>query len=215
MGHLYLVRHGQATSSAKTEAEYDKLSDLGHRQAALLGDWMRPHEPPFDLTISGTMRRHRETADGMGFAPNRQDDRLNELSYFALVRDMQATHGLTPPVSSDDFATHMPKTLAAWEQASITGDEPFATFESRIIAALADAAKPGKRVLCVTSGGVIAMVMRAALGLSTDQMARVMLPIYNSSLHKFHIRPEGMALMSFNTIPHLDPQNLADHRTHF
>jgi len=85
----------------------------------------------------------------------------------------------------------------------------------RILTALTEAAKPGKRVLCVTSGGVIAMVMRAALGLSTEHMARVMLPVYNSSLHKFHIRPEGRALMSFNTIPHLDPPELADHRTHY
>ncbi|MGJ8625288.1 MAG: histidine phosphatase family protein, partial [Yoonia sp.] len=104
--------------------------------------------------------------------------------------------------------------LAAWEQATIDGAEPFATFESRISDALSEAAKPGKRVLCVTSGGVISMVMRGALGLSTDQMARVLLPIYNSSLHRFRIRPEGTSLMAFNTIPHLDPPNLADHRTH-
>lgn len=215
MGQLYLVRHGQANSSAKTEEEYDRLSDLGHRQAALLGNWMRTHEAPFDLTLSGTMQRHVETATGMGHPPERQDARLNELGYFALVRDMQANHGLKPPVSAEDFAAHMPKTMTAWEQETITGDEPFATFETRILTALAEAAKPGKRVLCVTSGGVIAMVMRATLGLNTDQMARVMLPVYNSSLHKFHIRPDGMALMSFNTIPHLDPPSLADHRTHY
>jgi broad specificity phosphatase PhoE len=81
------------------------------------------------------------------------------------------------------------------------------------LSALAEAAKPGKRVLCVTSGGVISMVMRGALGLSTDQMAHVLLPIYNSSLHKFRVRPEGTFLMAFNGIPHLDPPTLADHRT--
>ena len=215
MGQLYLVRHGQANSSATSEADYDRLSDLGHRQAELLGEWMRAHEDPFDLTFSGTMRRHRETAQGMGYPPNKQDERLNELAYFALVRDMQAKHGIEPPVNSEDFANHMPKTLVAWEQATIDGDEPFATFETRILTALAEAAKPGKRVLCVTSGGVIAMVMRATLGLSAEHMARVMLPVYNSSLHKFHIRPEGRALMSFNAIPHLDPPELADLRTHY
>lgn len=214
MGELYLVRHGQANSGATSEEEYDRLSDLGHRQAALLGDWMRTHEAPFDLTLSGTMRRHLETANGMGYTPDKQDDRLNEMHYFALARDMQVNHGIAPPVGPDDFAVHMPQTLAAWEQATIDGAEPFATFETRILSALSEAAKPGKRVLCVTSGGVISMVMRGALGLSTDQMAHVLLPIYNSSLHKFRIRPEGTFLMAFNGIPHLDPPHLADHRTH-
>ncbi|MCF2870818.1 histidine phosphatase family protein [Octadecabacter sp. G9-8] len=214
MGELYLVRHGQANPGAKTEEDYDRLSDLGHAQAALLGTWMRDHEAPFDLTLAGTLRRHRETAEGMGYTPDTFDERLNEMEYFALVRDMEAFHNVAPPASPEDFATHMPQTLAAWEQATINGSEPFATFETRIHSALSEAAKPGKRVLCVTSGGVISMVMRGALGLSTDQMAHVLLPIYNSSLHKFRIRPDGTFLMAFNAVPHLDPPHLADHRTH-
>lgn len=215
MGELYLVRHGQANTGATTEEEYDRLSELGHKQAGMLGDWMRDHEAPFDLTLSGDMRRHRETANGMGYPADREDNRLNEMHYFALVRDMQVNHGIAPPEGPDDFATHMPQTLNAWEQATIDGAEPFATFEARILAALAEAAKPGKRVLCVTSGGVIAMVMRSALGLSTTQMAHVLLPVYNSSLHKFRIRQEGIFLTAFNAIPHLDRPELADHRTHY
>jgi len=214
MGELYLVRHGQANTGAETEEDYDRLSDLGHVQSKLLGDWMRAHEAPFDQVVAGAMRRHRETAQGMGYTPERFDERLNEMEYFALVRDMEIHHDVAPPASQEDFANHIPQTLAAWEQATIDGSEPFATFESRITAALAEAAKPGKRVLCVTSGGVISMVMRRTLGLSTDQMAHILLPIYNSSLHKFRIRPEGTFLTAFNAIPHLDPPNLADHRTH-
>lgn len=215
MGELYLVRHGQANSGATSEAEYDRLSDLGHKQAEMLGAWMQDHEAPFDQVVAGTMRRHRETAVGMGYAPDHYDDRLNEMEYFALARDMQAHHGVAPPVTSEDFATHMPQTLSAWEQATIRGAEPFATFESRILDALSEATKPGKRVLCVTSGGVISMVMRTALGLDAHQMAHVLLPIFNSSMHKFRIRPEGTFLTAFNAIPHLDPPHLADHRTHF
>jgi len=210
-----LVRHGQANTGAQSEEDYDRLSDLGHRQAALLGDWMRTHEAPFDLVIAGAMRRHDETARGMGYPPDTYDDRLNEMEYFALARDMETTHGIAPPTEAGDFITHMPQTLSAWEQATISGIEPFTTFESRILSALSEAAKPGKRVLCVTSGGVISMVMRGALGLTTEQMAHVLLPIYNSSLHRFRIRPEGTFLTAFNGIPHLDPPHLADHRTHF
>jgi len=56
--------------------------------------------------------------------------------------------------------------------------------------------------------------MRRALSLGTEQMAHVLLPIYNSSLHKFRIHPQGTFLTAFNAIPHLDPPDLADHRTH-
>jgi len=214
MGELFLIRHGQANTGATSEEDYDRLSELGHRQAGLLGDWMRAHEDPFDLVLSGTMRRHKETAAGMGYTPDLFDDRLNEMNYFALVRDIEVTHGVVPPEGPDDFALHIPQTLRAWEQATINGAEPFALFESRISDALAEAAKPGKRVLCVTSGGVISMVMRQALGLSTDQMAHVLLPIYNSSLHRFRIRPEGTFLSAFNAIPHLDAPNMINARTH-
>ncbi len=213
MGELFLIRHGQANSGATSEHDYDRLSALGHEQARLLGDWMRAYEDPFDLVLSGTMRRHRETAQGMGYTPDLFDNRLNEMDYFALVRDIEVTHGVTPPEGPDDFALHIPQTLRAWEQATITGAEPFARFESRITEAVAEAAKPGKRVLCVTSGGVISMIMRQALGLSTDQMAHVLMPIYNSSLHRFRIRPEGTFLTAFNAIPHLESPDLASART--
>ena len=67
MGEITLVRHGQANSSATTEEDYDRLSELGHQQAEWLGEWMQGHEKPFDHVLSGTLRRHRETVAGMGF----------------------------------------------------------------------------------------------------------------------------------------------------
>ena len=36
MGNLYLVRHGQASFGA---ADYDNLSELGHRQSVRLGEY--------------------------------------------------------------------------------------------------------------------------------------------------------------------------------
>ena len=214
MGELYLVRHGQANSGAKTEEDYDRLSPLGHQQAAHLGDWLRSHEAPFDHILSGTMRRHIETATSMGFAPQTQDSRLNEMDYFALARDMEANQGLPQPTTQQDFAAHIPQTLQAWHDAKITGTEPFAAFETRIQSALKQAARPGKRLLCITSGGVISMAMRHALGLGPVQTAHVLLPIFNSSLHRFRVLPEGIFLSSFNTTPHLDAPNRTDQKTH-
>ncbi|HCJ01221.1 MAG TPA: histidine phosphatase family protein, partial [Sulfitobacter sp.] len=44
MSHITLIRHGQANSQAKDEISYDKLSPLGHEQAAWLGDHLRQSE---------------------------------------------------------------------------------------------------------------------------------------------------------------------------
>ena len=57
MGTLYLVRHGQASFGA---ADYDRLSDLGHRQCAQLGAWMEARGLRFEGVLRGSLRRHRE-----------------------------------------------------------------------------------------------------------------------------------------------------------
>ncbi len=41
MSHITPIRHGQANTGARTEADYDRLSPLGHQQAAWLGDHLR------------------------------------------------------------------------------------------------------------------------------------------------------------------------------
>ncbi|MEJ6392575.1 histidine phosphatase family protein [Gymnodinialimonas sp. 2305UL16-5] len=213
MGELILVRHGQANSGAQTEEEYDRLSALGHTQAGWLGEWFRANEADFDVTYSGTMRRHRETASGMGLNGVTEDARLNELDYFALARDIEITHGVPQPASEQDFAHHVPQTFRAWHAQEINGSEAFAAFEARIATVLAEAATPGRRVVCVTSGGVIAMSMRIALGLDADRLAQVLLPIYNSSIHRFRVVPEGTFLTSFNAIPHLQASDRETCRT--
>ena len=50
MSHITLIRHGQANSAAKDEPSYDRLSDLGHQQAAWLGHYLRDtasHHPAY------------------------------------------------------------------------------------------------------------------------------------------------------------------------
>jgi len=94
MGEIILVRHGQANSAADNEDDYDKLSDLGHQQAKWLGEWMRTHEAPFDTVMSGTLRRQRETLDGLGYPDAPRDARLNEIAYYDLTDEMETATGL-------------------------------------------------------------------------------------------------------------------------
>lgn len=213
MGEILLVRHGQANSHATNEAEYDRLSDLGHDQAKWLGAWMQDHGYSFDHVVSGTLRRHRETVAGMGYEAD-EDARLNELDYFRLTDDLLRITG-EPVPSGEEFADHMPKVFAAWKRAEIEGAEPYQAFETRVAALLADAAVPGRKVLCVTSGGVIGMMLRHLLDLDLVKMSRVMLPIWNTSMHRLQVRERETILAGFNAIPHLDRPERADARTYF
>ena len=213
MGDIILVRHGQANSYATNEADYDRLSDLGKTQAEWLGEWLRLHEYAFDHVVSGTLRRHRQTVAGMGFEAD-EDARLNELDYYTLSHALHRATG-EPLPTGDGFADHMPTVFAAWREAEIEGAEPYQAFEDRVAALLSDAARPGRRVLCVTSGGVIGMVLRHLLDLDILKMSRVMLPIWNTSVHRLHVRDTETILAGFNAIPHLELPDRAHARTYY
>ena len=212
MGEVILVRHGQANSYATNEEDYDLLSDLGHQQAEWLGAWMRDHGMVFDRIVSGDLRRHRETVASMGYDAE-EDARLNELAYHTLTEELHRVKGAPMP-TGEDFADHMPKVFAAWAKAEIDGTEPYHAFEARVAALLEDAAEPGRRVLCVTSGGVIGMVLRHLLDLDLIKMSRVMLPIWNTSLHRLHVGARETILAGFNAIPHLEAPDRHHAHTH-
>jgi broad specificity phosphatase PhoE len=212
MGEIILVRHGQANSAATTEEDYDRLSPLGWDQTKRLGDWMRAHAYEFDHILSGTLRRHRESAESMGVVPE-EDARLNEIDYYRLSHSLKDRKG-EPLPTHDTFVDHMPKVFAAWKEAEIEGNETYEAFEERIATLLAEAAIPGRRVLCVTSGGVIGMVIRQILELDLMKLSQVMLPIWNSSIHRLHVRSGETMLAGYNAIPHLEGPDLAEARTH-
>ena len=203
MGEIVFVRHGQANSAATTEEDYDRLSELGHEQAKWLGHWMSQHEKPFDVAMSGSLLRQRQTLAGMGFADTEVDPRLNEIAYYDLSDEMKSVFGLEK-VSPDEFVTHFPKTLEAWKSGEIKGQETWQEFQDRVTAVLALAQQPGKRVLCVSSGGVIATVVAQLLDLPIPQMARIALPILNTSVHRVLVTDHGPMLATFNSAPHLD-----------
>ena len=214
VGEITLVRHGQANTTATNEDDYDRLSDLGHQQAAWLGAYLRAHEPPFDRVLMGTLRRHHQTATAMGdVGPVADvDDRLNEMDYFNLGRALQDRHGVPLP-GPGEFAAHAPQVMEAWHRAEIMGNESFAAFETRVTDVLQEAAQPGARVLCVTSGGVIGMVLRSLLNLDARRLAHVLTPIFNSSVHRVQVTPGGTILSGFNATPHLDTPDRTHART--
>lgn len=216
MGQITLVRHGQANSAADNEEDYDRLSDLGARQSSILGDYLRAHEASFDVVLRGTLNRHEGTALAMGdlgAAPD-IDPRLDEMDYMTLGRVLEEDHGVPRP-GPGGFAEHFVKVLTAWKEAQIMGRESYDSFETRVSGVLEAATQPGRRVLCVTSGGVIAMMLRHLLRLDIPAMSRVCVGIYNTSVHRIEVTPHGSMLWGFNDIAHLADPKLAELRTHY
>ncbi|WP_137702659.1 histidine phosphatase family protein [Marimonas lutisalis] len=218
MPHITLVRHGQANSQARDETGYDKLSDLGHQQARWLGEHFQTTGERFSRVYAGTLRRQIETARSMGaeaHAPLVTDPRLNELSYFTMARLMQEQHGLPLPTTRKGYVTHLPQVFGAWERDEIAdAPESYADFTARIDTLIDEIAASHGRALLVTSGGVIATIVRRILGLDVQAWAHIALTIMNSSVHRLHVLHGYPTLAHFNAIPHLEHRERQYAQTH-
>jgi broad specificity phosphatase PhoE len=98
MAELFLVRHAQAAFGTD---DYDRLTELGHRQARWLGEYFAARGMAFDRVLTGTLRRHRETLAGIATAdaalPGAEEiEGLNEYRADALITAYQAARGLPP-----------------------------------------------------------------------------------------------------------------------
>ncbi|WP_300546647.1 histidine phosphatase family protein [Roseovarius sp.] len=214
MAELILVRHGQANSHATNEESYDQLSVLGAQQAEWLGAHLAGTNPHFDRVLTGTLNRQTETARNMGYEITTRDPRLNELSYFALAEALEAEHGIPAPREANEFARYLPQVIDHWVRGALSDvPESFDEFAGRITGVIDELCQDHGRILVVTSGGVIGMIMRHALGLETPGMAKVMLQIMNSSMHRLEHVHDMLMVGSFNATPHLDIPERAHART--
>ena len=216
MSHITLIRHGQANSGAQDEESYDKLSSLGHQQAAWLGAHLRDTRNHHARLYTGTLVRHIETAEAMetGLEPTR-DARLNELEYFTLAAALRDEQGVPIPTEQAEFTQHLPRVFNAWRSGEIQGaPETFQAFETRISDALAEIASGHGPALVITSGGLIANVMRQHLRLDVDGMAALALAIMNTSLHRLFPVGGTWSPVMFNAVPHLEAPDRHHAQTH-
>ncbi len=215
MSHITLIRHGQANTGARDEVSYDKLSPLGHQQAAWLGDHLRASASHHPRVFTGTLIRHIETADSMGHSDAIRDPRLNELEYFTLAELLQDQRGILIPTEREGFIEHLPTVFTAWRDGEIENPpETFQQFEARVSDALHEiSAGPGP-ALVVTSGGLIAMAMRRFLDLEVPALARVALAIMNTSVHRLFPIGDQLSPVLFNAVPHLEHPDRHFAQTH-
>jgi broad specificity phosphatase PhoE len=216
MSHITLIRHGQANSTAKDELSYDKLSDLGHRQAGRLGHYLRDTAHHHSRLYTGTLRRHIETADGMdtGMEPIR-DPRLNELEYFNLATLLSEQHGIDHPAEQSQFTHHLPTVFTDWRDGKLEGaPETWAAFHARVDDAMNEIAAGNGPALVVTSGGLISMTMAQTLQLDIAAMARMALAIMHNSMHRLFPIGGHLSPVLFNAVPHLETPDRRLAQTH-
>jgi broad specificity phosphatase PhoE len=197
MGTLYLVRHGQASFGAD---DYDRLSDLGHRQCEALGQALKQRRVQPAAVLMGTLRRHQESWNGLAKG-------LGSL--------LQAIGGdpLPPHDTAEGFKAHfrrLRQALAAWMEGTIApkGMPAYRDFRDGVLQALAhvQAHHVGQPALIVSSGGPISTAVAHVLGAPATTAIDLNMRLRNSSLTEMVVTPKRLELLAFNTLPHLEDE---------
>lgn len=214
MSEIYFVRHGQASFGS---SNYDQLSGLGHEQAKLLGEYFRERNIQFDRIITGDMVRHRETAEGICLGMQLQPQPfevfpgLDEYDFHSVLRCYIAqfpeqTLPEKPEVA--DFFRRLKQGINLWSRGELEGDLPetWKAFEQRLDAVREHVMNhfAGERVLAVSSGGAIAMLVRQLLQAPESAMMELNLQTRNTAVIHCRFNQRSMRLSSFNNVPHLD-----------
>lgn len=213
MAELYLVRHGQASFGADN---YDELSPSGHTQSRWLGEYFAQNNLSFDRVVTGTMRRHEQTADALLAAMHGlqvevvQDAGLNEYDFqglFAACDEDEFPLNSSAGNSKKSFYKRLNKVLQLWSEDLLPGRPPesWRQFQARVEhARLAIQRAGGRRVLVVSSGGPIAVFAQQILQAPAAAAIALNLQIRNSSVCQYVFNDAAMSLVTFNSLPHLD-----------
>jgi broad specificity phosphatase PhoE len=238
VGVLYLVRHGQAG----TREDYDSLSDLGRRQARLLGEHFAAQGIRFQAVYSGALARQRETAEqtisAMGHAPAiAADPDWDEFDLTGVYRELaprlaaedeefrrgyeEMRRALDASRGAHDAPVHRrwndcdKKVVRAW----IEGRYPYSgeswnAFERRIRRALERVTSAGQEgnAIVFTSATPIGVCAAQTLEIGDGRVMWLAGVLFNASYSTLRIRGAEVRLFSFNATPHLNQAELRTFR---
>jgi broad specificity phosphatase PhoE len=223
MGTLYLVRHGQASLGAD---DYDNLSELGRRQSLRLGQYFTEKGIQFESVLTGSLKRHMQTWAGIqsgmvssnSIAPTLTPSvwpGLNEYDSEAVIACVHPDPHVKP-ISPQAYREHfrlLRAGLLQWASDAVVpqGMPRYCDFVKGIFAAL-DYVRTQHtgNVLLISSGGPIATAVAQIHGSSAEAFVEMNMRIRNTAVSEFAFNPKHHALLTFNTLPHLDAPQLAD-----
>lgn len=210
MPKIIFVRHGQAQFG---QANYDKLSEVGHEQAVALGKALFEQGITIDHWVRGDMVRHTETLKGISQGMRTQVSHqivtpdLNEYDFTGQL-NARFVGSKAPAGLHTDRKTHfraLRETLALWQNDKILNPpESWAAFETRLKRAQQTIfGLEGDTILVVSSGGAISKIVANALGVSHAKQVDLQLQIKNASMSTFIYsrRTGGFFLNAFNETP--------------
>ena len=221
MGTLYLVRHGQASFGAD---DYDCLSALGERQSLRLGEHFRLRGLRFEAAITGTLKRQQQTlagiSEGLGSSIATQLwPGLNEYDSHALIAAIHPQPLAKPdnPEMVRQYFRLLRQSLQQWMAGTSepVGMPRYADFVAGVAGALDHVrSQHTGDVLMVSSGGPISNAIGQVLGTSAEGVIDLNMRIFNSAVSEMTFNPKRHALVSYNTLPHLELPQYADWITH-
>lgn len=217
MPALLLVRHAQASFGA---ADYDVLSETGREQAAVLAQDLRRRSLRIARLVSGGLVRQRDTIAplarelGLDVVEDRRwdeyaADAILSAHSTTLARQERPPGSDAPAISSRDFQALLEDALRSWIAAASDGatGESWPAFAARVDGALQEAVAglgSGETAVVCTSGGVLAAVAVALLGVDPSAFVRLNRVAVNTGVTKVASGRSGMTLVSFNEHGHLD-----------
>jgi broad specificity phosphatase PhoE len=220
MGTIYLIRHSQASFGA---ADYDQLSELGFEQAGILGRALHLRRPRADKIVCGSLKRHRQTAEGcltaMGLpAQWDTDPAWDEYDLDAVMRVHHPRYVDRTVLAAELAASDNPRRkfqevfVAAMDRWAggrhdAEYEESWPAFTARVNEALrrlnVSLAK-SQGALVFTSGGPIAAVCGALLNLSGLDALRINSKLANASVTKLVCSDKGVHLSTMNEHAHFE-----------
>jgi len=239
MGRLLLIRHAQASFLSQN---YDKLSDLGEKQARLLGEYWAKRNTGFDRAWTGPCVRHKDTARlardacvhaGLQFPEpvvvqefdEYQGDEVLQRCLPRLLESSDRIRELHKAFEKSDGSREKFKTfqkmfeavISMWVDGKISPDgvESWTEFSIRVnqcLTRILSASRQGERVVVFTSGGPIALAVQRALQLTAQNTLQVSWMSQNCSISEFLFSKDRFTLSTFNSFPHLDDSTLQTYR---
>jgi broad specificity phosphatase PhoE len=228
MSELYLVRHGQASFAS---SDYDRLSPIGHEQAALLAAHWREQGLRFDAVYAGSLRRQRETAAALCALADdpvpRVDAGFDEYDSRAILqcyRRQFAAAGASGDMKDlKVFQRTLESACARWLGNELQGGgngpeiESFTAFRARVhdsLEAVMRENPDGRRIVIATSGGVIATAVQSVLRMPDAETINLHWLLHNASVTRIRYSGTRRSLETFNAIPHLERPGRADRLTY-
>jgi broad specificity phosphatase PhoE len=220
MSVLLLVRHGQASFGKRN---YDALSQRGHEQARILGTALAARGVKPTRIVTGGMRRHAETAEGIlaGLEQGPEivvDDGWDEFNFVHVMEVhkplyrsralMFADFVRTPAAERRaKFQSIFEEATERWTGGDADGDykESFPAFSQRVDDALRRTAQDAEgTVLVVSSGGPIGLVTSHLLAGDASLWATLNRVAVNTGVTKVLTGRSGLTLSTYNEHSHFE-----------